>query len=148
MRHILIVAALLAPTPALARPCTAASLTGTWSLVSIRATDPDVQAFYRQEPYEVMRFGARGDFAYSGGNQPYSAATARPALDRAAALPGMSFTFRIDGDRLLLFRNGQPWEGFDCRIADRAEGAARTGDLILTNLPGRPNIMRIERRLG
>jgi hypothetical protein len=148
MRHILFAALLLAPAPALAAPCTAARLTGTWSLVSIRAADPGVQQFYAQVPHEVMRFGARGDFAYSASNQPYTAASARPALDEAAAAPGMRFSFRIDGDRLMLLRNGQAWEGFVCRIADRAEGAARAGDAILTNLPDRPGIVRIQRRLG
>jgi hypothetical protein len=60
----------------------------------------------------------------------------------------MRFSFQIDGDRLLLRRNGQAWEGFTCRIADRAEGAARPGDLILSNLPGRPGLTRVQRRLG
>jgi hypothetical protein len=148
MRHILFAAVLLAPAPALARPCTAAGLTGIWSLVSIRSADPGVQAFYGQAPNEVMRFGARGDFIYVAGARPYTAATARRELDQADAVDGVSYLFRVDGDRVMLLRDGQAFEGFVCRIADRAEGAARAGDVILSNLPGRPAVLRIQRRLA
>lgn len=148
MRHALVAAALLMPAPALAAPCTAAGLSGTWSLVSIQSADPGVQQFYGRAPNEVMRFGAQGDFIYVAGAQPFTAASAARDLDRADSADGVSYGFSIQGDRLMLARDGQPFEGFVCRIVDRAEGAARAGDVILTNLPGRPAILRIERRLG
>ena len=91
MRLFLFAAALLAPAPALAAPCTAAGLTGIWSLASIRSADPGVQAFYDQAPNEVMRFGARGDFIYVAGGAPYTAASARQSLDRADAVDGVSY---------------------------------------------------------
>lgn len=147
MRHILFAAALLAPTSALAAPCTAAGLTGIWSLVSIRSADPGVEAMYAQAPNEVMRFGARGDFIYVAGRQPFTAAGARRDLDQADAVDGVSLTFRVEDGRVMLLRDGQAFEGFACRVADRAEGAARAGDVILANLPGRPGLMRIQRRL-
>jgi hypothetical protein len=147
MRKLLLAAALAAPFPALAAPCTPASLAGTWSLVSVRSANPQIEAFYRQAPNEVMRFGAGGDFIYVAGPQPYAAASARQSLDRADAVDGVTYAFRIEGGRLTLLRDRQPFEGFTCRIADRAEGAARAGDLILANLPGRPALQRIQRRL-
>ena len=147
MHRVLLAAALLAPVPAIAAPCTAAGLTGIWSLASIRSDDPGVEAMYAQAPNEVMRFGARGDFIYVAGRQPFTAAGARRDLDQADAVDGVSLSFRIEGGRLMLFRDGQPFEGFACRVADRAEGAARAGDVILTNLPGRPALQRIQRRL-
>ncbi len=148
MRLVFFAAALLAPTPALAAPCTAAGLTGIWSLVSTRSADPGVEAFYAQQPHEVMRFGARGDFIYVAGGAPYTAATARRSLDQADAVDGVSYGFRIEGERVMLLRDGQAFEGFVCRVADRAEGAARAGDVILTNLPGRPALQRVQRRLA
>jgi hypothetical protein len=148
MRVLLFAALLLAPMPALASPCTAQRLTGIWSLASIRSADPGVEAFYANAPNEVMRFGARGDFIYVAGSRPFTAASARQDLDRADAVDGVSYRFRIDGERLMLFRDGQPFEGFICRIADqRADGAA-PGDMILTNLPGRAALRRIQRRIN
>jgi hypothetical protein len=132
----------------MARPCTAAGLTGIWSLASIRAADPGVQQFYAQSPNEVMRFGARGDFIYVAGAQGFTAASARRDLDQADAVDGVSYSFRVDGDRVMLLRDGQAFEGFVCRVADRAEGAARAGDVILSNLPGRPALTRVQRRLA
>lgn len=148
MRHVLFAAALLAPAPALAAPCTAARLTGIWSLVSIRSADPGVAAMYAQAPNEVMRFGARGDFIYVAGRQPFTATSARRDLDQADAVDGVSYSFRIESGAVMLLRDGQAFEGFTCRIADRTEGAARAGDMILSNLPGRPALMRVQRRLG
>ena len=148
MRRLLFAALLLAPMPAMASPCTAPRLTGTWSLVSIRSADPGVQAFYATAPNEVMRFGARGDFIYVAGAQRYTAASARQSLDRADAVDGVSYSFRIDGERLMLLRDGQPFEGFVCRIADQAGDGAARGDMIFTNLPGRAALRRIERRLN
>lgn len=148
MRLVLVAAALLTSAPALAAPCTAAGLTGTWSLVSIRSADPGVETMYAQAPNEVMRFGARGDFIYVAGRQPFTAASARRDLDQADSVDGVSYRFRVEAGRVMLLRDGQAFEGFTCRIADRAEGAARAGDLILANLPGRPALLRVQRRLG
>ena len=147
MRRLILAALLFAPLPALASPCTAPRLTGTWSLASIRSAEPGVEAFYRNAPTEVMRFGARGDFIYVAGNRPFTAAGAARDLDRADAVDGVSYSFRLDGERLMLFRDGQPFEGFVCRIADQAGDGAARGDIILTNLPGRPTLRRIQRRL-
>lgn len=147
MRSLLFVAAMLAPMPALAAPCTTTSVSGTWALVSIRASDPDAAAFYRQVPNEVMRFGGRGEFMYVARRQPYDAAAAQRSLDQADAADGTTFGYQFDGNQLILLREGHAWEGFVCRIADGAEGSARAGDMILTNLPGRPAVLRVQRRL-
>ena len=117
-------------------------------MVSIRSADPDATAFYARSPNEVMRFGTRGDFIYVAGGATYRAASARRSLDQADAVDGVSYSFRIEGERPMLLRDGQPFEGFTCRIADRAEGAARAGDLILSNLPGRTAVLRVQRRLA
>jgi hypothetical protein len=147
MRCLFLAFLLLAPMPVMASPCTAQRLTGIWSLVSIRSAEPGVEAFYANAPNEVMRFGARGDFIYVAGTRPFTTASAGRDLDRADAVDGVSYSFRIDGERLMLFRDGQPFEGFVCRISDRAADGAAQGDVILTNLPGRSALRRIQRRL-
>jgi hypothetical protein len=147
MRHLFFAALLFAPMPAIASPCTAQRLTGIWSLVSIRSADPGVQAFYANAPNEVMRFGARGDFIYVAGTQPFTAPGAARDLDRADSVDGVSYSFRIDGERLMLFRDGQPFEGFVCQIAGQDADGAAPGDVILTNLPGRAALRRVQRRL-
>src|SRR5436190_23403902 len=101
MRYLIFTALLLAPVPAMASPCTAQRLTGIWSLVAIRSADPGVQDFYANAPNEVMRFGTRGDFIYVAGSRPFTAASARQDLERADAVDGVSYSFRIDGERLL-----------------------------------------------
>lgn len=147
MRNLFLAALLFAPLPAMASPCTAPRLTGTWSLVSIRSAEPGVQDFYANAPNEVMRFGARGDFIYVAGSRPFTTASARRDLDRADAVDGVSYRFAIDGARLMLSRDGQPFEAFVCTIADRAADGGAPGDVILTNLPDRPMLRRIQRRL-
>jgi hypothetical protein len=146
MLRFLAVSMLMA-APAAATPCTPAGLAGIWTFVSIRADEPGVEQFYRQAPYEVMRFGANGGFMYVASNRPYGAADAADRLNAADARDGTSYSYRIDGPSLLLFREGAPFQAFTCRIADRLEGDARPGDLILTNQPGRPMLRRVERRL-
>lgn len=146
MRRLLFAALLLAPVPAMASPCTAQRLAGIWSLSSIRSADPGVQAFYARAPHEVMRFGAGGDFIYVAATRAYTAADARRSLDQADAADGVSYSFRIDGERLMLLRDGQPFEGFVCRIADQRGDGAVAGDMVLSNLPGRPALRRVQRR--
>lgn len=147
MHRILLAAAMLAPTPALGAPCTPAALAGIWSLVTVRSANPQIEEFYRRAPNEVIRFGARGDVIYVASNQPYTPDRARRALDQADAADGVTYTFQLDGERLMLLRDGQPFEGFLCRIADRPEDAVQAGDMILTNLPDRAGLQRIQRRL-
>lgn len=138
---------LLTAAPAVGAHCTPAKLAGAWTFVSIRADEPGVEQFYRHTPYEVMRFGADGGFMYVASNRPYAVGDAAARLNAADARDGTSYSWRTAGPSLLLFRDGTPFQAFVCRIADRAEGDARPGDLILTNQPGRPLLRRVERRL-
>lgn len=133
--------------PALAAPCTPAALAGLWTLVSIRAAEPGVEDFYAQAPHEVIRFGANGDLMYVASNRPYTPASARQALDQADAADGTTYRFTVRGERLELLRDGTSFQSFVCRVADRTEENARAGDLILTNVPERAALRRVQRRL-
>ena len=129
------------------RDCTVPDVTGTWSLVTIQSAQAGVQDFYRTNPNEVMRFGVDGSFIYVARKNPYSASEAKRSLDQADALDGVSYSFQVTGDRLILFREGAPFEGFTCAIATAESRQAKSGDMLLTNLPDRPGLKRIQRKL-
>jgi hypothetical protein len=129
------------------RDCTVPDVTGTWSLVKIDSAQAGVQDFYRANPNEVMRFGVDGSFIYVARAAPYSASEARHSLDKADAVDGVTYNFQITGDRLILFREGSPFEGFVCAIATADSGQAKRGDMILANLPNRAGLKRIQRKL-
>lgn len=146
---VTIAAALLTAEPAIARPCTTASAAGIWTLVSIRAAEPGVEDFYKRAPHEVMRFAASGSFMYVASNRPYSAAEAGQRLDAADARDGTSYRFSMGAaGKLMLLRDGTPFQAFQCTIADRAEGGAQPGDMILTNAPGAAALRRVQRKIG
>lgn len=133
---MIILAELLSTTPALAKPCTSSSVIGIWTLVSITASEPGVEDFYRTSPNEVMRFSPTGNFIYLASNRPFSAAEAGQRLDAAQARDRTSYRYSTGaGGRLLIVRQGVPFQSFRCEIADRVEIGARPGDIILSNTP-------------
>ena len=153
MRKSLIAIAAMALTldaqaaPAGARDCQVQDVTGTWSLAKIESAQAGVQDFYRLNPNEVMRFGVDGSFIYVARKSPYSASEAKRSLDQADSLDGVTYNFQITGERMILFRDGTPFEGFICAIATADKGQAKRGDMLLSNLPNRPGLKRIQRKL-
>jgi Zn-dependent M28 family amino/carboxypeptidase len=149
MKIVILATTLLAAAPALAKPCTAASATGIWTLVSIKAAEPGVEDFYKKAPHEVMRFSTSGSFMYVASNRPFSATEAGQRLDAADARDGTSYRFSIGAaGKMLLLRDGTPFQAFQCAIADRAEGGANAGDMILINAPGAAPLRRVQRKIG
>lgn len=130
------------------RNCQRQDLIGTWSLAKIESAQPGVQQFYDQSPNEVMRFSPNGTFIYVARRAPYSASEAKRSLDNADAVDGVTYRFHMQGDQLILLREGTPFEGFRCAIAVNDGGQIKRGDMLLTNLPNRPGLKRIQRRLN
>ncbi len=129
------------------RNCQRQDLIGTWSLAKIESAQAGVHEFYRQTPNEVMRFSPNGAFIYVARRDPYLASDAKRSLDNADAVDGVSYSFQLQGEQLILSRDGAPFEGFRCAIAVKASAQVKTGDLLLTNLPNRPGLRRIQRKL-
>jgi hypothetical protein len=140
-------AAAAAPAPA-TRSCHQQDLLGTWSLAKIESEQAGVRDFYRLSPNEVMRFSQTGAFIYVARRAPFSVSDAKRSLDNADAMDGVSYTFQLKGEQLILLRDGTPFEGFRCAIALRVHGPAKRGDLLLTNLVDRPSLRRIQRKLS
>ena len=138
-----------AATPAQAtRNCQRQDLIGTWSLAKIESEQPSVQEFYRVSPNEVMRFSPNGAFIYAARRAPYSANEAKRSLDQADVVDGVSYSFQLQGEQLILLRDGSPFEGFRCAIVIKDGAQMKRGDLLLKNLVNRPGLLRIQRKLS
>jgi len=132
-----------------AEPCDAANVVGTWSLVSIQASEPGVQAFYESAPYEWMRFKPHGSVHYVASNRDRAdRAEIEATLDRTDAQDGIDYVIQwLDTGVMLMLRDGQPFQLGQCQIADADDGPIRAGDLIYTNVEGMPALRRVQRRL-
>jgi hypothetical protein len=133
-----------------AEPCNAANVVGTWSLVSVQAAEPGVQAFYERAPYEWMRFKADGSVHYVASTRDRaSRAEIEAMLDRTDAQDGTDYIIQwLDTGVMLMLRDGQPFQLGQCQIAATDDGPVRAGDLIYTNVEGMPSLRRIQRRLA
>ncbi|MEP6784922.1 MAG: hypothetical protein ABI898_04180 [Sphingomonadales bacterium] len=145
---IMALAGSLLASPATARPCTSVSAVGIWTLVSIKAAEPGVEEFYKTAPNEVMRFTATGSFMYLASNRPFSASEAGQRLDAADARDGTSYRYSMGAaGGMMILRQGTPFQAFRCEIADRVEGGARPGDMVLSNAPGAAMLRRVQRKV-
>lgn len=133
-----------------AEPCDAANVVGTWSLVSVQADEPGVQAFYERAPYEWMRFKADGSVHYVASTRDRAnRAEIEATLDRTDAQDGVDYVIQwLDTGVMLMLRDGQPFQLGQCQIAEADDGPVRAGDLIYTNVEGMPSLRRIQRRLA
>ena len=136
-------ALLLAAAPALAaQPCKTDDLTGVWSLKSIHAEQPGVQAFYSAHPVEYLRFRADGKYDYVAMNQPLMGLAAISAsLDRADVADGVTLMGILMNEAgvLILMRDGEAFEGFMCAM----DGPA----MVWTEIEGNPPLRRVQVRV-
>ena len=119
-------------------PCTGADLTGVWSLRSIRAAEPGVQAFYRAHPVEYMRFGRGGAYIYVAMDEELpDLAAVSASLDRADAGDGVSYVGRITDGKgtLVIYRDRKPFQAFRCVMQDRR--------MVWREAPGMPELNRV-----
>ncbi|WP_420472115.1 MULTISPECIES: hypothetical protein [unclassified Brevundimonas] len=158
MKDILsLIAAVVALTvagTAAAAPCSAANVAGTWSLVSVRSAEPGVEEFYARAPYEWTRYTVNGDrvgMMYLASNRPKaSSAEIESSLTRADEMDGVTYTVRWlrPPGRMLVLRDGQPFQAFECAILDSPVGDARAGDMLITQIEGTPMLRRVQRRVA
>jgi hypothetical protein len=144
---------MLGVAPAVAaEPCAPATVAGTWSLVSIRAAEPGVEDFYARAPYEWTRYTIDGDrvsMMYLASNRPKaSSEDIESSLTRADQMDGVAYTVRwLRPGRMLVLRDGQPFQAFECAILDAPSGDARAGDMLVTQIEGTPMLRRVQRRV-
>lgn len=136
-----------------AAPCAPASVGGTWSLVSIRAAEPGVEEFYARAPYEWTRYTVESDrvgMMYLASNRPKgSPAEIESSLDRADQMDGVAYTVRwLRPGRMLVLRDGQPFQAFECAILSAPEADALAGDMVITQIEGTLMLRRVQRRVA
>ena len=136
-----------------AAPCEPQTVAGTWSLVSIRAAEPGVEEFYARAPYEWTRYTVEGDrvgMMYLASNRPKgSPAEIESSLDRADQMDGVAYTVRwLRPGRMLVLRDGQPFQAFECAILSAPEADALAGDMVITQIEGTPMLRRVQRRVA
>ncbi|MBU1324074.1 MAG: hypothetical protein KJ676_02430 [Alphaproteobacteria bacterium] len=132
-----------------AAPCSMADVVGVWELAAVETDNASTRAVYDQAPHEWIRFGADGATVWLASSQPRTSLDVIEAdLDAADRMDGGDWRTRFSAPgRLLLTRDGQVMEIFDCVIARGDEPQARAGDLILTSAPGRTQTRRVQRRV-
>ncbi|MDQ3126699.1 MAG: hypothetical protein M3Q74_13975 [Pseudomonadota bacterium] len=138
---------------ATAAPCAPDTVAGTWSLVSIRAAEPGVEEFYARAPYEWTRYTVEGEgvgMMYLASNRPKrSLAEIESGLDHADQIDGVAYTVRwLLPGRMLVLRDGQPFQAFECAILDSPTADALAGDMVVTQIEGTPMLRRIQRRVA
>jgi len=155
VRFLLSVALMLAgfASAAAATPCAPETVAGTWSLVSIRAAEPGVEEFYARVPYEWTRYTVEGDrvgMIYMASNRPKgSSVEIESSLDRADQIDGAAYTVRwLRPGRMLVLRDGQPFQAFECAILDAPAADALAGDMLITQIEGTPMLRRVQRRVA
>lgn len=133
-------------TEARSEPCNMTSLVGVWELTAIEAAEPGAAAFYKANPYEYLRFGADSRFIYvTGARKETDIAVIERRLDQVYALDNTRYDSRVvDSQTLIIFRDGRPFQGFQCSVDQNAPGAS---EMTWTQLPGSPPLRRIQRRL-
>ena len=136
-----------------AAPCAPETVAGTWSLVSIRAAEPGVEEFYASAPYEWTRYTVEGDrigMIYLASNRPKgSPAEIESSLDRADQMDGVAYTVRwLRPGRMLVLRDGQAFQAFECAILSAPEADALAGDMVITQIEGTPMLRRVQRRVA
>ena len=139
------IGALLA-AEARAEPCDMTSLTGLWELTTIEAAEPGAAAFYKANPYEYLRFGADGRFIYvTGARRDTDITLIERRLDQVDALDKTRYDSRlVDSQTLIIFRDGRPFQGFQCAVN---RGGRDASEMTWTQLPGSPPLRRVQRRL-
>ncbi len=138
--------ATLSATPGQAQPayhqsCESGDLEGVWQLISVRADEPGVEAFYKAHPVEYMRFKPDGDYIYVAMDEELPRlADVNASLDRADRADGVTYRARVEGmGDLTIYRDGQPFQRFRCVMSDRR--------MNWNEAPGMPELSRSHARV-
>ena len=129
--------------------CTPQNTMGLWSLIHIESAEPGVREFYQTAPYEYMRIGPTGAYAYFA--SPAAAQglnDIRNRIDRTDAADGVNDVVDLRQPGLfVVLRDGQPFQAFTCFIAGTARARHQPGDMVWTEYQGMADLYRVQRRL-
>jgi len=64
-------------------------------------------------------------------------------------MDGVAYTVRwLRPGRMLVLRDGQPFQAFECAIFSTLEADALAGDMVITQIEGTPMLRRVQRRVA
>lgn len=139
-------AAYVAESPPIGTACAQDDLVGVWSSDRLgRAVDANTAPPTLSTDY--MRISADGAMAYfASPRKPDGLGEIERGLDVIQQAGGPNFTALIvQAGVLIIARDGTPVEGFTCTMIRNTDEA---GELIWTQLRGRPPVLRHNLRLG
>lgn len=128
------------------RPCVFADVVGLWKGQMVAAGETGVEDHYALAPHDYLRFRADGSMMYFGTNTARTDVAAINArLDELDRLDGVAYRAEVPSPGvLLLMRDGAPFQGFTCTVAEPRNGKAV---LIWSQLKGLPRLLRVQTRL-
>ena len=117
------------------RLCAYADVVGVWDSKVVSAEEAGVERFAAAFPRDYMRFKPDGEMMYIASNSEIaSVPEVHSRLDAADSADGV----------LILFQNGNPFQGFTCTVVEPRDGRAVT---ILSELEGMPALRRVQFKL-
>ena len=128
------------------RLCAYQDVVGLWGSKIIGADEQGVEVLSDAFPNDYMRFKPDGEMMYIASNRTIeSVSEVHARLDRADSMDGVSYRAEMVAPGvLILWQDGNPFQGFTCTSVEPRDGKAVT---ILSELEGMPYLRRVQTRL-
>jgi len=128
------------------RACAYEDVVGLWGSRVISAQEEGVEAFSGAMPNDYMRFKPDGEMMYIASNRAIeTSADIHVRLDQADSVDGVSYRADVVSPGvLILWQNGNPFQGFTCTVVEPRDGKAVT---LFSELEGMPPLRRVQTRL-
>ncbi|MEG1452700.1 hypothetical protein [Brevundimonas sp.] len=128
------------------RLCTYEDVVGVWDSKVVSAEEAGVERFAAAFPRDYMRFKPGGEMMYIASNSEIaSVSEVHSRLDAADSVDGAEYNAAmVSAGVLILFQNGNPFQGFTCTVVEPRDGRAVT---IFSELEGMPALHRVQFKL-
>lgn len=128
------------------RLCAYEDVVGVWDSKVVSAEEAGVERFAAAFPRDYMRFKADGGMMYIASNSEISSVSeVHSRLDAADSVDGATYNAAMVAEGvLILFQNGNPFQGFTCTVVEPRDGRAVT---IFSELEGMPALYRVQFKL-
>jgi len=128
------------------RLCAYEDVVGVWDSKVVSAEEAGVERFAAAFPRDYMRFKPDGEMMYIATNSEIaSVPEVHSRLDAADSVDGATYNAAMIAEGvLILFQNGNPFQGFTCTVVEPRDGRAVT---IFSELEGMPVLRRVQFKL-
>lgn len=128
------------------RLCAYEDVVGVWDSKLVSAEEAGVERIAAAFPRDYMRFKPDGEMMYIGTqNEIASISEVHSRLDAADSRDSVEYRAAMIAEGvLILFQNGNPFQGFTCTVVEPRDGRAVT---IFSELEGMPALHRVQFKL-